>query len=425
MKTAVGSEQLHAAGKIFIGLFCLAAAIAGFRQPVSAEGPGTLHHVHISGQSLSLGIGGDPALSIDPSVNHLMISGGLLTPDFSSLEALRTEGQETIAAGFAEGLTNMLEDAGQPANYDLLVSHSGRNGTVIDDLDWQGGDPYHVFWTGMFSFWKGSLYAAEAGRAYQPEAIAWLQGETDIFVNTELSTYKNALTKLQLAYQFGSHYMTGASNVVPMFIYQTNVLTIEGKARADVPLAQLQTSEENPYIHMVTPIYPFTYDDGLHLTNHSYRHLGGYFAKAYKKVIIDGEPWEPLRPVAADLRHRTVTVDFSVPEPPLVLDTEVVNDPGDYGFEVIDNNGVVSIAAVRLSGPEQVEIVLSRQPVGSSRVRYAYSGPRLADIWGVGGAYVGARGNLRDSDASTGFGLNEQGQPYVLPNWCVAFEMSI
>jgi hypothetical protein len=113
----------------------------------------------------------------------------------------------------------------------------------------------------------------------------------------------------------------------------------------------------------------------------------------------------------------TITVAFYVPEPPLVLDTTLVSDPGAYGFEYIDDSGAPpAIAAVALASDETLAITLQSVPSGSNqRLRYAFTGIPGA----LAGATTGPRGNLRDSDAT----VSHHGYP--LYNWCVHFDKPI
>jgi hypothetical protein len=161
----------------------------------------------------------------------------------------------------------------------------------------------------------------------------------------------------------------------------------------------------------------FPYADGIHLTNASYRWLWEYYAKAYKKVILDGETWTPLKPAWSTRAGTVVTVGFDVPVPPLVLDTNAVADPGWYGFEFHDDSGSPPvIVAVALAGPDTVEVTLSAEPSGSNeRLRYAYTG--IPGNWG--GPLTGPRGNLRDSDPEPSLFGN------TLYNWCVHFDRPV
>jgi hypothetical protein len=132
--------------------------------------------------------------------------------------------------------------------------------------------------------------------------------------------------------------------------------------------------------------------------------------------VVEGRRWEPLRPSKVTRAGNVVTAKFLVPVPPLVLDTTLVSDPGDYGFEVIDDAGIkIAITNVALAGPDSVTITLATAPLAKARLRYAFTTvPHTCP-----GATTGPRGNLRDSDTTpSNYG-------YSLFNWGVHFEVPI
>jgi hypothetical protein len=180
----------------------------------------------------------------------------------------------------------------------------------------------------------------------------------------------------------------------------------------------LEESERNPdKTILVCPKYYFPYSDGIHLTNAAYRWLGEYYGKAYRTVVVEGNTWTPLKPERITRTNTVITALFHVPVPPLVLDTNMVVDPGNYGFTFADGTSTPpAIASVELVGPDTVRLILSAEPAGSNeRLRYAFSG--VPGSWG--GPETGPRGNLRDSDPEPSL----YGNP--LYNWCVHFDKPV
>ena len=140
--------------------------------------------------------------------------------------------------------------------------------------------------------------------------------------------------------------------------------------------------------------------------------------KEGRHVFLEGGTWEPLRPVQASRTGDRIRVRFHVPEPPLVFDTTLVSDPGNFGFEFLDDSGATpTIRSVQLLDEDTIEIRLSATPKSTAAkfVAYAFTGiPGNA-----AGPRTGARGNLRDSDDSRSRHGNK------LYNWCVHFEIPV
>src|SRR5690606_9111896 len=168
-------------------------------------------------------------------------------------------------------------------------------------------------------------------------------------------------------------------------------------------------------IVLMGPKYVLPYvPDGVHLTGEGERWLGEMHAKVLERVLVEGEPWRPVSPIDIERQGAEITVQMWVPAPPLVLDELTVTDPGNYGFDYTDASGAPpSIVSVELVGEDAVRITLSEVPVGGNRrLRYAMNGIASQPA----GPTTGARGNLRDSDAT------ESRHGYALHNWCVHFD---
>ncbi|HEY8076836.1 MAG TPA: hypothetical protein VIF62_22070, partial [Labilithrix sp.] len=131
------------------------------------------------------------------------------------------------------------------------------------------------------------------------------------------------------------------------------------------------------------------------------------------RVVLEHGTWEPVRPKSITRDGRTITIAFHVPAPPLVFDTKLVSDPGNFGFEWVDDASSAVIESVALAGADRVAIKLSAAPTGEHRrIRYAWSAKPGAHA----GPQTGPRGNLRDSDATPSL------HGYALFDWCVHFD---
>ena len=151
------------------------------------------------------------------------------------------------------------------------------------------------------------------------------------------------------------------------------------------------------------------------------KQLAGYQAEHFLWQV-EGKAWEPVRPKTVTRAGAVVTAKMYVPAPPLVIDTTLVTEPtipgSKFGFEWSDDEDVATrptVTNVLITGGDTVVITLSKTPTGANmRLRYAYTGVAAA----LGGPTTGARGNLRDSDAT----VSRNG--YKLYNWAVHFDVA-
>jgi hypothetical protein len=263
--------------------------------------------------------------------------------------------------------------------------------------------------------------AKRLGKSYVVRAVAMVHGESD---HAEKNPhYDPDLLEWQADYERDIQAITGQSEPVPMLETQMSSFTrmMGGTETSAIPIAQLLAHVESQgRVVLVGPKYHLRYaKDGIHLTSDGYRHMGEDYAKAYRYVVLEGRRWEPLRPIAITRAGAAITIRFAVPTPPIVLDTALVVDPGNYGFEYTDTGASPpTIARVEVTGPDTVVVTLSSVPLANAdgkRIRYAFTGVRGARS----GPERGARGNLRDSDATRSRG------GYALYNWCVHFDQTV
>jgi len=382
-----------------------------------------VNHVLITGQSLSVGVSGAPPLSTSQPFHNLMFNTGVMAggEDLESFEPL-VEGDfipgskavvETMSSAFANLVTELSLAGGDPsARHDLLVSVHGSGAKQYARLK-KGTKPYE---NGMAQVVAGRDIARRMGKTYVVRAIATVHGESDHAEQND--HYDDDLLEWQADYERDIKAITGQSEPVPMFQTQISSWTrmMKGTETSAVPIAQLSAHRKsNGKVVLVGPKYHLSYSkDGVHLTARGYRHMGEDYAKAYRRVVLEGRPWEPLRPIATRREGAVITITFAVPVPPIVLDTTLVSDPGNYGFEYTDDSASPpSITRVEVTGPDTVAITLSAEPTGQNRrIRYAFTGIRGAPA----GPTSGPRGNLRDSDDTRSRTGNR------LYNWCVHFD---
>ena len=378
-----------------------------------------LNHVLATGQSLSVGARGDPPLTTSQPydnvtfVTGVMSDGTGLTSFIPLVEGdlLGTTPVETMSSGFANLVTQTTRAIAGGRSHDLLVSAHGVGGTAYSGLK-KGTQPYA---NGIAQATAGRDLAKAAGKSYVVRAVTTVHGESDH--NDKNANYTADLLQWQSDYETDVKALTGQTESVPMFETQFSTWAVltGTPPTSPIPAMQLAAHMNAPgKVILVGAKYHLPYaSDGLHLSNEGYRHMGEDYAKAYRRVILEGKTWEPVRPKSLVRNGTVVTVEMFVPSPPLVLDEARVSNPGSFGFEWRDDLGAAKIEKVQITGPTTVTIVLDVVPVGANqRLRYAFTGKPAAP----GGPQTGPRGNLRDSDET------KSRHGYDLFNWCVHFD---
>jgi hypothetical protein len=378
-----------------------------------------VNHVLGTGQSLSLGAMGTPPLSEEQPYANLMFDTGLepsgMPSAFAPLVESATfmdEPVETPASGMANLVTRLAEDD-FGLNHSLLVSLHGESGASYPMIA-KGTESYE---RGLANVRAAKTLAEESGKSYVVRAFTVVHGESDGWENWN-QEYGRALVAWQSDVEGDVQAITGQSEPVPMFHSQYSAWTpVEAEPYNVIPGQQLDAHLEAPgKVILIGPKYVLPYaEDGFHLTNVGYQWLGEYYAKAYAHHVLRGEAWEPLRPDTVRREGTKIVLSLVVPVPPVILDTERVTDPGDFGFEVVGPSGAPEpIERVEITGPEEITIILTREPATTGvRLRYAYTGTPGEP----GGPRTGPRGNLRDSDPTP----SRAG--HSLYNWCVHFEV--
>jgi hypothetical protein len=373
----------------------------------AVEGPPLppMHHVLIVGQSLAIGAEGFPALTTEASDRHLRIfSDGVDT----YVNPLYELGIETIASGAA------LQAVWDLPDHRMVFSNVGLGGALYDQLK-RGTTNYS---RGLTQFSNAPPALACRLLGHRPAAVFAVHGEGD----RHNPDYGTNVRQWQIDYEADIRQITGYPLDVPMFHSQISSWTAGGggTSQAVGPEKVLEESEANPTkTILICPKYflPHALPVGIHLNNFAYRWLGEYYGKAYRRVVVEGGTWTPLKPASITRTGAVITARFDVPVPPLVLDTNRVSDPGNYGFEYWDESGSPpSITAVELTGPDTVQITLAAEPTGANpRLRYAYTGVPGQPA----GPTTGPRGNLHDSDSEPSLWEDP------LFNWCVHFDKPV
>ena len=415
-----------------------------------------INHVLSTGQSNSVANGGTPVLTADQPYGNLAFDTGVMPGQSCDGSGCRAYGAptalvplvegdrffsypvETMSSGLANEITKLgLEKflVGKP-RHDVLVTLHGRSGNTYFCLrkggcDFKGEAQGYIppFKEGMMEVTDAKALAAAAGKTYVVRAVTMIHGESDHYsysTNTaefplasthggpQVANYGDGMLELQEDYETEVKKITGQTVPIPLLMLQMS--NWNDVAHSKIPTWQLEAHVRAPgKVVVVAPGYAIGYaSDCLHFTNHGERRIGEYFAKAYARIVMEGRPWEPLRPKAVTIAGNVITAKFIVPKPPLVLDTTKVVNPGNYGFEFVDGSAAPpAITSVAVTAPDTVTITLASAPTGADkRLQYA----ARATPQTCPGTEQGPRGNLRDSDDTP----SQYG--YDLSNWAVHFD---
>ncbi|MBX3191602.1 MAG: hypothetical protein KF819_31710 [Labilithrix sp.] len=434
---------------------------AGEQGPLSPEYVDyDVNHVLITGQSNSVANGGSPPIAAAQPYTNVMFNTGVMpmtncngngcfayqTPaSFAPL----VEGDnffnytvETPASGLANEISYLALQqfefgarAGYPAKHDVLVSNHGRSGNTYWCLR-KVQCPYRANEGYLSPFGQGMMEVQSAKTLADPKthvvrAVVAIHGESDHYSyvanNTEfaaqgLADYKAALLEWQADYESSIQAITGQAQPVPLLIsglsgWVTTRTSLVAQMQLDAHIAAPGK------VVYATPAYPLSVrSDCLHYDQNGYRRLGEYFAKVYSRIVFAGATWEPVRPMQITRAGNVVTVKFHVPKPPLVFDVAQVTNPGNFGFDFVDDGAIVASTAA-VTGPDTVTITLAAAPSGvNMRLRYAQNQNTTPATRCIGPGTVyggGARGNLRDSDTTP----SRYGYP--LHNWGVNFDIAV
>lgn len=393
---------------------------------VVPEGQLLTHYIGF-GQSLSMGSNGYPLISTENAYPNrslmyagldvragLPATGTLVSIDPATLtgfEPLIAKGDSTLRGqthleSIGEILASNIEQR-TSANHQMLFSTFGWGGTPYAGLK-KGTVPYNNI---LAAATKTKALASARGLAYWVPAICFQHGEGD----AGNAAYFDNLVELQADLNSDLRAITGQT--APVRIYMGQVSSFQNTVSNNVSRSAYSiyraAKELQDRYTIVCPQYTIPYSsDLLHMSGPGYYILGEYYAKALLAEQYGSGQWTPLRPKTITLSGSQIDITFHVPVEPIVLDTTLVSDPGDYGFVYYDAQSSAAIQSVAITGPDSIRITLTAAPTGANkRLTYAmrgYGSPREPG--------QGPRGCLRDSD------MTPSRLGGYLHNWCLHFQ---
>jgi hypothetical protein len=371
--------------------------------------------LQVVGQSLGVGTAtGVRITSHQPFQNKMVGANVRATATLTTLNPL-------IEGDASRNLESMLSAWANQSSYtmerldgvapEFIGMNSAYPGASLAQIS-KGGN-----YQGYYSFTNAIAHVTAANTLeanYEFFGVALVHGETDESLGT--ATYATDTLALYNDYNTDIKAITGQAADIKMFTCQTSSATYYNKTEGMIPPLQLQAAEDNPTkIFMVCPKYFLEYADGLHLRGEYQRILGQYYAKALRAVYISGT-WKPLSPLSVDRASNVITIVFNVPVGPIVFDTTVVSNPGNYGFTYTDDASSATVSSVAIVSANTIEVTLSATPTGANKkIKYAMNGTS----GNKAGPRTGCRGNLRDSDTTDSYYGAD------LYNWCVHFTKTV
>jgi PKD repeat protein len=383
------------------------------------------HYFNIlsTGQSLAMGFLSEPPISTTQPYHNLMLTSsvtGTSAPLIPLIETVVTAGTvETISSGMANSLY-AYDSLLRP----IVVSQRGANGGPYSKI--QKGGEYGVYEVCMAqaATIKSEIESSSYHGIYNPLGVTVIHGETD-YSSAKASEYEGYLVDWQSDFEGDLNILNGSSDTIPLYINQMN-----SGWTGELAVAQLSAHIDHPgKIILVEPKYQYHYrSDLLHIDTPTHeKHMGEMFAKVMKKVVLEGQTWDPLRPSSVIRADNVVRVNYHIPVGSLAIDTTTVAQRPNYGFEFTQTGGnAVTISSVELEDNNtRVKITLSDTPTGTNQhIRYAWSCYNGVDTWcAQAGESTSVGGNIRDTDSSVSPEIGSTGLP--LYDWGVTFDQAV
>jgi hypothetical protein len=308
------------------------------------------------------------------------------------LEPLSEDGTfESPSFGMAsmEMQALLIENSFVPStnDYRKIMVVPGVGGTSIQNL--MRGT---ASWTKMLNQVQGIKNIANAaGKTCKVELYSWTHGESNI-TNTA-AEYKALLIQLSSDMNADLSAITGQTELIKVVFYQLSIYS-----GVNIQQAFFELFQEMPDRFFLSgPTYQYAWHTenlGAHFLNgqesFKYGLTSGY---VNKRVSKDNFAWKPLYPVKFTYQSNVIEIDFFVPEGKLVLDTTVVTDPGNYGFNVFNASGTaVGITSVAIARPNTIRLICSGNITAGFKVSYASKNGTVD----TNGRTTGSRGCLRD-----------------------------
>lgn len=376
--------------------------------------PAQILHVITYGQSLSCGYDAFPIQSDTQKYDALMFNSGVIydeddfltnTTSFSPLiEQVTNDSNsqgETPASGIADAIKDYCERLTGvfPENQDfqILVTCCGVGGENIEDLI----PTATAFERVENAIDKGYSLATALGKSYKVIAIPWLQGESNPSQDIATTTYKNNLKLIQSGVDAYAKSVTGQTEDVPLFTYQTCT-------GLNPAIAQLELSNEDELVQCTGSIYAFK-QNLIHFSGSASYDYGYQIGRFVFERIFNDTIIKPLEPTDIVVRDNDIFIRFSDSNYKIELDNswdlmygdqlgklydvdkdynlDYYKDKSNYGLSMYNDSDEEIITLVEKYDDKTLKITCSESPNGFL-LKYASKRYTMLE---QGGSYFGNR----------------------------------
>ena len=386
------------------------------------------------GQSWSVGYDA-PAISLTPQYDNIMFNTGIKNDPLTDTTITPTSfvpmveytgtssgsGSQTCGETPVSAMCNTIKQLIKSENgysytdfpYQLLGNAQGMGDKTLAELK-KG-----TTWYNRLISQVGDAFtiASNLGKKLVVQAFSWQQLALGSGIST---TYAEALEQLRSDIDSDVKAITGQTQDVKCITWQTFNRSATGAAECYDKY--VGASETYPNIICSGASYQFKHvaDNNLHLLAPDNDWAGAYFGIAYKRTIIDGVKFVPLKPISASLSGKDCILTFNVPQKPLVFDTDTVASIANKGFTLLDSEGTEkTISSVDIIAPDKIRIRASENILTTDRIAYGQNAGTTF------GPVNGNRGNVRDSQGNYITYTAGNGEIFAIHNWLVIFDKVI
>ena len=185
--------------------------------------------------------------------------------------------------------------------------------------------------------------------------------------------------------------------------------TLQAASAASVYARFVLASDTYPHIICAGPSYQFNHVSAanIHFTTSGQIGIGQDFGQAFKRAVIDGVAFKPLRPLELRRQGRIAILRLNVSAGQLVADTSQVVSIANLGFNLYNSAGtLLTISSASIVGTDMIKITAASNIPSGAVLRYADIGTDATNAFKW-------RGNVRDN------GSDFSG----IQRWLVAFSI--